>query len=257
MEFLERKALQEQRRQRRKWKRLNLPHYIKKVQEYRTRVKDAQQRRANIAFDAALQADILKRLKVSDQPQVDPLKSSPSTCTYTDAYLLNVWFSTCDLYDLDDVGLDELELDLRRWSTTPFQRPSYDRQDTLFNRFLQLAEEYGIEFGSYDISQTDEVVAYLKATRHQIRPSVSDDSTDILIPIGEQIDSEEDIFIDFISSLTEDDELAFTIDVASLKPQTSIAILGKSWSERVVSYDRPGRNECTRTLKATARPLIH
>lgn len=77
MEFLERKALQEQRRQRRKWKRLNLPHYIKKVQEYRTRVKDAQQRRANIAFDAALQADILKRLKVSDQPQVDPLKSSP------------------------------------------------------------------------------------------------------------------------------------------------------------------------------------
>lgn len=257
MDALERAALKEQRKRRRQWKRLNLPSYIEKVEKYKQRCKDKAQLQKNID----IQANILKSIHC--KYGIEPVTLSCDTTIgkasipFSDQIILNVLFSESDFYNLSEDQLSDLFEDLRRWSYTPFL-PGYDLADTVFSRFWQLAQEYGIEYGPYDQESAKDVLAYYEHTKHYTRPSSTVPVTisrerhpdcdpefcsdlvpcdlcqeliyEVSVPIKLESDSDEDVFLDCLDDLDDPIEQDFALHSVKIEPEQALILAGSKLS---------------------------
>lgn len=256
MDSLERAALKEQRKQRRQWKRLNLPTYIEKEKKYKQRCKDKSQLQKNIQT----QANILQ--SIHDRYRLEPVTLScdnsigNASIPFSDQIILNVLFFESDFYNLPEDQVSVIFEDLRKWSYTP-SLPGYDLADALYSRFWQLAQEYGIEYGPYDEESAKAVLDYYNATKHQIRPSTSvsvsiprerhpdcdpefcsdlvlcdlcqELTFEVSIPVNDE-DSDEDVFLDCLDDLDDTIEQDFALHSVKIEPEQALILAGSKLS---------------------------
>lgn len=255
MDALERAALKEQRKQRRQWKRLNLPAYIEKVQKYKQRCKDKAQLDKNLVHQSNILQSIYDKYNIEpDTLSCDTTLGKAST-PFSDQVILNVLFFESDFYNLSEDQTLEIFEDLRRWSYTPSLLGS-DPADTLYSRFWQLAREYDIEYGPYDEDSARDVLAYYQQTKHQIRPSKTVPVTiprerhpdcdpdfcsdavpcdlcqeltfEISIPVNDE-DSDDDVFLDCLDDLSPIEQ-DFALQSVKIEPEQALILAGSKLS---------------------------
>lgn len=256
MDALESAALKEQRKQRRQWKRLNLPAYIEKVQKYKQRCKDKAQLEKNTKSQANILQSIHSKYGIEPPTLSRDTDLGKASTPFSDQIILNVLFFESDFYNLSEDQTSEIFEDLRKWSYTP-SLPGFDPADTLFSRFWQLAQEYGIEYGPYDSESAKDVLAYYQQTKHNIRPSTTvpvsiprerhpdcdpefcSDSVpcdlcqelvfEVDIPANDE-DSDDDIFLDCLNDLDEPIEQDFALHSVKIEPEQALILAGSKLS---------------------------